>query len=107
MVMITYIEHDGTRHEVDVDLASSVMEGARDNGIPGIEAECGGCCACATCHVYVDAAWVERLPPREEMEEEMLDLAFDPDPRTSRLSCQLEVTEDLEGLIVRMPEKQI
>ena len=85
----------------------TVMEGARDNNIPGIEADCGGACACSTCHVYVDAAWIDRLPPREAMEEDMLDFAWEPDPELSRLTCQLKVSDALDGLIVRMPEKQI
>ncbi len=107
MVKIIYVEHNGTRHEVDVPVGLTVMEGARDNNIPGIEADCGGACACSTCHVYVDEAWVDRLPPKEAMEEDMLDFAWEPDPRRSRLTCQLKVTEDLEGLVVHMPEKQI
>jgi 2Fe-2S ferredoxin len=107
MARITYIEHDGTKHEVDVPNGLTVMEGARDNGIPGIEADCGGACACSTCHVYVDDAWIERLPPRDPMEEDMLDFAWEPDPLASRLTCQLKVSDELDGLVVRMPEKQI
>ena len=82
------------------------MEGARDNNIPGIEADCGGACACSTCHVYVDPAWVDRLPPKEAMEEDMLDFAWEPDPERSRLTCQLRVSDELDGLVVQMPEKQ-
>jgi ferredoxin, 2Fe-2S len=107
MAKITYIEHDGTKHVVDVAPGMTVMEGARDNNIPGIEADCGGACACSTCHVYVDEAWVDRLPPREPMEEDMLDFAWEPDPLRSRLTCQLKVTDELDGLVVQMPEKQI
>lgn len=107
MARITYIEHNGTAHEVDVPNGVTVMEGARDNGIPGIEADCGGACACSTCHVYVDDDWVDRLPPREPMEEDMLDFAWEPDPYRSRLTCQLKVGPELDGLVVRMPEKQI
>ena len=107
MPKITYIEHGGTKHEVDVPVGLTVMGGARDNSIPGIEADCGGACACSTCHVYVDEAWVERLPPKDPMEEDMLDCAYEPDPAKSRLTCQLKVTEDLDGLVVQMPEKQI
>ncbi len=106
MAKITYIEFNGTPHEVEVANGLSVMEGARDHNIPGIEAACGGACSCSTCHVYVDAAWVERLPPKDEMEEDMLEFAFEPDPTTSRLTCQLKVTDELDGLIVRMPEEQ-
>ena len=80
MAKITYIEHDGTEHVVDVANGLTVMEGARDNGIPGIEADCGGACACSTCHVYVDPTWVEKLPAKDAMEEDMLDFAYEPDP---------------------------
>jgi 2Fe-2S ferredoxin len=83
------------------------MEGARDNGIPGIEADCGGACACSTCHVYIDPAWADRLPKKESMEEDMLDFAWNPDPLTSRLTCQIKVTAEMDGLRVQMPEKQI
>jgi 2Fe-2S ferredoxin len=107
MARITYIEHNGTRHEVEVPTGLTVMEGARDNNIPGIEADCGGACACSTCHVYVGPAWVEKLPAREDMEEDMLDFAHQPDPERSRLTCQLKVTDALDGLVVQMPEKQI
>ena len=107
MARITYIEHDGTRHEIDVANGLTVMEGARNNGIPGIEADCGGACACSTCHVYVADDWVERLPEKEFMEEDMLDFAWEPDPAKSRLTCQLMVTDELDGLIVKMPERQI
>ena len=107
MPKITYIEHSGTEHTVDVAVGLTVMEGARDNNIPGIEADCGGACACSTCHVYVDENWADRLPQKDAMEEDMLDFAWNPDPKTSRLTCQVKVTADLDGLIVRMPEKQI
>ena len=107
MAKITYVEHGGTEHVVDVADGLTVMEGARDNGIPGIEADCGGACACSTCHVYVDSAWVDKLPPKEAMEEDMLDFAYQPDPARSRLTCQLKVSPALEGLKVFMPEKQI
>ena len=107
MARITYIEHDGTEHVVDVPNGMTVMEGARDNGIPGIDADCGGACACSTCHVYVDAAWIDKLPPKEEMEEDMLDFAYEPDPVLSRLTCQLRVSDELDGLVVTMPEKQL
>lgn len=106
MVKITYIEHGGTEHVVDVSTGLTVMEGARDNNIPGIDADCGGACACSTCHVYVDPKWTDKLPAREAMEEDMLDFAFEPSER-SRLTCQLKVTPDLDGLVVQMPEKQI
>lgn len=107
MVKITYIEHDGTKYDVDAQPGSTLMEGARDNGIPGIEADCGGACACATCHVYLDEADFDRVPARDAMEDDMLDFAWEPDPARSRLSCQIRVTPDLDGLVVHIPEKQI
>ncbi|RKF13500.1 2Fe-2S ferredoxin [Roseovarius spongiae] len=107
MAKITYIEHNGTEHVVEVPNGMTVMEGARDNNIPGIEADCGGACACSTCHVYVAPQWVDKLPQKDDMEEDMLDFAFEPDPERSRLTCQLKVTDALDGLVVQMPEKQI
>ena len=107
MAKITYIEHNGTEHVVEVEPGLTVMEGARDNDIPGIEADCGGACACSTCHVYVVDEWVDKLPVKDDMESDMLDFAFEPDVRSSRLTCQVKVTDDLDGLIVRMPSKQI
>jgi 2Fe-2S ferredoxin len=106
MPRITYIEHNGTQHTVDVAAGLTVMEGAVNNNIPGIDADCGGACACSTCHVYVDAAWAGKLPAREDMEEDMLDFAYEPNER-SRLTCQVKVTPELDGLVVQMPEKQI
>ena len=107
MPKIRELEFGGKEHVVDVPNGLTVMEGARDNGIPGIEADCGGACACSTCHVYVDPAWVEKLPHKEAMEADMLDFAYQPDPVRSRLTCQLKVTPALDGLRVQMPEKQI
>jgi ferredoxin, 2Fe-2S len=107
MVKITYVEFGGTQKVVDVAPGLTVMEGGRDNGVKGIEADCGGACACSTCHVYVDEAWVDSLPPRDAMEQDMLDFAFQPDERRSRLTCQLKVTPEIEGLVVHLPEKQI
>lgn len=107
MAKITYVEHDGTEHTVEVANGLTVMEGARDNNIPGIEADCGGACACSTCHVYIHPDWVAKIPPKEDMEEDMLDFAWEPDPVRSRLTCQIKVTDALDGLIVQMPEKQI
>ena len=107
MAKITYIEFNGKTHVVDVASGLTVMEGARDNNIPGIEADCGGACACSTCHVYVDESWVEKLPPRDDMEQDMLDFAWKPDALRSRLTCQLKVSDTLDGLVVNMPEKQI
>ena len=107
MAKITYVEFNGTEHVVDVPNGLTVMEGARDNGIPGIEADCGGACACSTCHVYVAPEWVGRIPAKEAMEEDMLDFAYQPDAERSRLTCQIKVTDALDGLKVFMPEKQI
>ncbi|GGD35598.1 2Fe-2S iron-sulfur cluster-binding protein [Sinisalibacter lacisalsi] len=107
MAKITYIEHNGTEHVVEVANGLTVMEGARDNGVPGIEADCGGACACSTCHVYVAEDWVEKLPAREAMEADMLDFAWEPDPVRSRLTCQIQVTDAIDGLVVNLPEKQI
>lgn len=105
MPKITFIEHDGSTHEVEGEAGMTVMEVARKNDIPGIEAECGGACSCATCHVYVDETWVAKTGASEEMEEDMLDFAFDV-RGNSRLSCQIKLTDELDGLIVRTPEKQ-
>ena len=101
MAKITYIEHDGTQHAVEVKAGLSVMEGAIRNNVPGIDADCGGACACATCHVYVDPSWVDRLEPRGEEENDMLDLAFEVQDN-SRLSCQVTMTPELDGLKVTL-----
>lgn len=105
MPKITYIEQNGTEHVVDAEVGMTVMEAAVKEQVPGIEAECGGACSCATCHVYVDDAWKEATGEPEEMEEDMLDFAFDVRPN-SRLSCQIKVSDALDGLIVQVPEKQ-
>ncbi len=105
MVKITYIEHTGTRHEVAAEPGLTVMEAAVKNNVPGIEAECGGACACATCHVYVDEAWKDATGSPSQMEEDMLDFAFDIRP-TSRLSCQIRIKPELDGLVVAVPAKQ-
>ena|SRR2546426_870278 len=105
MAKITYIESDGPARTVEGEVGATVMETAIRNNIPGIEAECGGACACATCHVYVDEAWVEKTGAPSPMEEDMLDFAFDAKP-TSRLSCQIQVSEELDGLVVRTPSYQ-
>lgn len=105
MAKITYIESDGTSHEIEVENGMTVMEGAIKNSVPGIDADCGGACACATCHVYVDDAWTDKTGPAESMEEDMLDFAFDVRD-SSRLSCQIKITDELDGLVVRLPEKQ-
>ncbi len=105
MAKITYIDTTGTRHEVDAENGSTVKENAIRNGVPGIEAECGGACACATCHVYVDEAFKDIVGSPEPMEEDMLDFAFDVRPN-SRLSCQIRVRDELDGLTVTVPERQ-
>ena len=105
MPKITYIEHKGKSHIQEVSNGLSVMEGAVQNNIPGIDADCGGSCACATCHVYVDKKWFDKLPKKESAEEDMLDMAFEPN-KFSRLSCQLAVSDALDGLVVKMPSKQ-
>jgi ferredoxin, 2Fe-2S len=105
MARITFIGTDGTRYEVEAENGSTVMENAIRNGVPGIEAECGGACACATCHVYVDEAWRAVTGAAEPMEEDMLDFAFDLRPN-SRLSCQIKVTDALDGLVITVPERQ-
>jgi 2Fe-2S ferredoxin len=106
MAKITYVEFDGASHEVDVPTGMSVMEGATNNNIAGIEGECGGACSCATCHVYVDPAWVAVTGSPQHIERDMLESAVDPQ-KTSRLSCQIEVCDELDGLVVRLPEHQI
>lgn len=105
MAKITFIQPDGAQDVVDAEPGMTVMEAAKQNDVAGIEAECGGSCACATCHVYVDEAWRDKAGQAENMEEDMLDFAFDVRPE-SRLSCQIRVTPDLDGLIVRVPAKQ-
>ena len=105
MVKITYIEFDGAEHHVEVKPGLSVMEGAIRNNVPGIDADCGGACACATCHCYVDEAWTDKTGAASAMEESMLDFAENVEAN-SRLSCQIRVTDALDGLVVRLPESQ-
>ena len=105
MPLVTYVAHDGTARRVDVPEGRSVMQGAVDNNIPGIDADCGGECACATCHVFVDEAWRARTGTPGEQESAMLGFAATAQPN-SRLSCQITVTAALDGLIVRLPEAQ-
>ena len=105
MAKINYIEHNGTSHTVDVQNGLTVMEGAVQNNIPGIDADCGGSMACATCHVYVKEDWFDKINKKNEGEDDMLDQAYEP-KKNSRLSCQIIVTNDLDGLVVDMPEKQ-
>jgi 2Fe-2S ferredoxin len=105
MPKITYVDFEGTTRTVDGEVGATVMETAIKNNVPGIEAECGGACACATCHVYVDEAWRPAVGDPSPMEEDMLDFGFDVRPN-SRLSCQIKVTDELDGLVVRTPERQ-
>jgi len=106
MPKITYITHDDAVFEIEAENGSTVMENAIKNMVPGIDAECGGACACATCHVYVDPAWSETVGKPEAMEEDMLDFAYEV-KENSRLSCQIRVSDALDGLIVRIPEQQV
>ena len=106
MAKITYIENNGKEHTVDVQNGLTVMEGAVQNDIPGIDADCGGSMACATCHVYVKDDWYDKLDEKSEGEDDMIDQAHDP-KKNSRLSCQITVSDKIEGLIVHLPEKQV
>ena len=105
MPKITFITSDAKPYDVDVQNGLTVMEGAVQNDVPGIDADCGGGMACATCHVYVNEDWIDKLPAKEDGEEDMLDMAFEP-KSTSRLSCQITVSDKLDGLIVNIPTKQ-
>ncbi len=105
MTKITIVAFDGTRYDINAENGSTVMENAIRNSVPGIEAECGGACACATCHVHVDEAFMAAVGEPEPMEEDMLDFAYDVRPN-SRLSCQIKVRDELEGLVVSVPERQ-
>ena len=105
MVKVTFIEFDKTEHTIDAENEMSLMEVAIQNGVPGIDADCGGACACATCHVYIDSNWIDKTGTAEQMEQDMLDFAFDVTDQ-SRLSCQIKVSDDLDGLVVILPEKQ-
>ena len=105
MPKITYIEHSGKSHTIEIPNELSVMEGAIQNNIPGIDADCGGSCACATCHVYVEEKWFDKLPKKEDAEQDMLDMAFEPQ-KFSRLACQITIADELDGLVVKMPSKQ-
>ena len=106
MAKITYITSDDKVHEIEVQNGLTVMEGAVQNNIPGIDADCGGGMACATCHVYVQDDWYDKLSSKEDGEEDMLDMAFEP-KKNSRLSCQITVSDKIEGLVVHLPEKQV
>jgi ferredoxin, 2Fe-2S len=105
MPKIVFAEPGGGRREIDAPLGLTLMEVARQHGVQGVVAQCGGACMCATCHVYIDPAWADRLAPREEMEEGMLESAWEPRDN-SRLSCQIHITADLDGLHVTVPKRQ-
>ncbi|MEM6480066.1 MAG: 2Fe-2S iron-sulfur cluster-binding protein [Pseudomonadota bacterium] len=107
MARIVYIAPGGASYEIEVPAGRTLMEGARAGNVPGIEGDCGGACACSTCHVYVAGDWAARLPPLQESEEDMLDFAYAPKPGRSRLTCQITVTEDMDGLLIEVPERQI
>ena len=106
MAKITYIENNGNTHTVEVAEGLTVMEGAVQNNIPGIDGDCGGGMACATCHVYVKDEWFDKINKKSEGEDDMIDQAYEPN-KLSRLSCQIEVTTNIDGLIVHLPEKQM
>jgi ferredoxin, 2Fe-2S len=106
MALVTYVQHNGARHEVDVPVGDSIMQGAVNNMIDGIVAECGGGLACATCHCYVDEAWADKVGEPSETENEMLEAAASERKKTSRLSCQISVTDALDGIVVYLPETQ-
>lgn len=105
MPRVTFIAADGTRNEVDAANGLTLMQAAVNNGVPGIVAECGGACSCATCHVHVEQDWYGRLTPPEGMEKEMLEFVMEPQP-TSRLSCQIKLSDELDGLVVHTPKSQ-
>ena len=105
MPTVTYVEANGQSHEIDIASGVSLMQGAVDNMIDGIVAECGGACACATCHCYIDDSWVDKLEPASEMEKDLLDCVTDPKDN-SRLSCQVKMTDALNGLVIHLPESQ-
>jgi ferredoxin, 2Fe-2S len=106
MPKVIYVSHSGESREVDVPAGMTVMNAALKNGVDGIIAECGGVCMCSTCHVYVDEKFFSKLPPAQDQEEAVLEISAEERKPTSRLSCQIKVTDDLDGLIVRLPEKQ-
>ena len=106
MAKITYVDSSGNKKTIEVKNGLSVMEGAIQNNIPGIDADCGGSMACATCHVYVEDSWLNKLPEPEDAEKDMIDMAYEP-KKNSRLSCQIIVTDELDGLVVTTPSKQV
>ena len=107
MPTISLIEHCGESHTLQVEEGTTVMEAAINNALDGIIGECGGCCSCATCHCYIDPQWLDKLPVRGDLESEMLEFASSPAGSNSRLACQVEITQDLDGLVVTLPETQL
>lgn len=105
MPLVKYISHDGATNEIEVPVGNTIMQGAVDNMLDGIIAECGGSCSCATCHCYIDEAWLDKVPPASEMEKDMLECVLQPQDN-SRLSCQINVTDKLNGVEVKLPESQ-
>jgi 2Fe-2S ferredoxin len=105
MPLVKYIQHDGSERQIEVEVGQTVMQGAVDNMIDAIAAECGGACSCATCHCYVDESWRSKVPPANDIETEMLECAVEP-AAGSRLSCQITVSDELDGLVVHLPESQ-
>lgn len=105
MPKIVFVEPGGGRREITAPLGITLMEAARQHGVQGVVAQCGGACACATCHVYIDPSWLAKLGPREEMEEAMLEIAWEPHGN-SRLSCQIQITAEMDGLEVTVPQRQ-
>ena len=105
MVAITYVEHDGTEHAVDVDEQMSLMEGATLNMVPGVEGMCGGICSCATCHCIIDDAWIDKVGKADEVEMSIMESAIEPS-LNSRLSCQIKVTDELDGIVIHVPESE-
>ena len=106
MPLVTFISHDGSEREVHVASGTTLMHAATDNGVPGILADCGGACSCATCHCYVDEDWQAKTGAADDVEAQMLEFVLDPQPN-SRLSCQIIVSDELDGLVVRLPKSQI
>lgn len=106
MAKVTYVEFTGAEHAVDLEPGLSVMQGAVNNSVQGIIGDCGGACSCATCHVYVESAWLDKIGEKSAMEEALLEEVCDAQPN-SRLSCQIKITEALDGLVVRLPAKQV
>ena len=105
MPLVNFFDHDGNQYEVNVEAGTTIMQAAIDNGIDGIAAECGGACSCATCHCYIDENWTEKTGEPSDIEKQMPECALDPQDN-SRLGCQVEITDEMDGIVVRLPESQ-